>query len=117
MNLAFMYQAVDDLPAALGFYRDTLGLTESWREGETTVAFELPGSTVQLMVDLRPDDNPKWSSGLFFQVPDVVAFVQEHGELNWLDEPTDVPDGKAATFTDPAGNTIHIFDESTAGTS
>lgn len=116
MNLAFMYQSVDDLPTALAFYRDTLGLTEAWREGETTVAFELPGSTVQLMVDLQPDDHPKWRSGLFFQVPNVVEFVKQYAELNWLDEPMEVPDGMAATFTDPAGNAIHIFDESTAGT-
>lgn len=112
MKLALMYQAVDDLPAALAFYRDTLGLTEAWREGETTVAFEMAGTSVQLMIDLIPDDHPKWRSGMFFQVPDVVAFVGQHPGLNWLDDPIEVPDGKAATFTDPAGNVIHVFDES-----
>lgn len=116
MNLVFMYQIVDDLPAALAFYRDTLGLTEAWREGETTVAFELPGTEVQLMVDVIPDDHPKWKSGMFCQVPDVVAFISEHPELNWLDDPMDMPDGIAATFTDPAGNVIHIFDQSRAET-
>lgn len=115
MKLVFVYQSVDDLDAALAFYRDDLGLTEAWREGDSTVAFELPGSPVQLMVDVRPDEHPKWASGMFFQVDDVDGFVEEHGQLKWLDEPMDVPDGRAAAFTDPAGNTIHIFDESPAG--
>lgn len=44
MQLTFMYQSVDDLPAALAFYRDALGFQEAWREGDSTVAFELPGS-------------------------------------------------------------------------
>lgn len=113
MNLTFVYQSVDDLDAALAFYRDVLGLTEAWREGDSTVAFELPGSEVQLMVDVRPDSHPKWASGMFLQVDDVDSFVELHPELPWLDEPMDVPDGRSTAFTDPAGNTIHIFDQST----
>jgi hypothetical protein len=46
MKLTFIYQSVKGLPAALAFYRDELGLDEAWREGESTVAFELPGSPV-----------------------------------------------------------------------
>jgi catechol 2,3-dioxygenase-like lactoylglutathione lyase family enzyme len=114
MQLTFMYQSVDDLPGALAFYRDTLGFAEAWREGDDTVAFELPGSPVQLMVDRRPDDHPRWGSGPFFQVDDVRAFVKEHPELTWLGEPMDVPDGVSATFADPAGNTIHLFDGTAA---
>lgn len=64
------------------------------------------------MVDVRPNDHPKWGSGMFFQVSDVSAFVARHAELAWLDEPTEIPDGWAAAFTDPAGNTIHLFDTS-----
>jgi catechol 2,3-dioxygenase-like lactoylglutathione lyase family enzyme len=115
VKLTFLYQSVDDLDAALAFYRDVLGLAEAWREGDTTVAFELPGSPVQLIVDVRPDDHPKWGSGMFLQVDDVDAFVGQHPSLKWLDDPIDVPDGRAATFSDPAGNTIHIFDERSEG--
>lgn len=114
MQLAFIYQVVDDLPAALTFYRDVLGFTEAWRMGDATVAFELPGSPVQLMIDQRPDDHPKWASGPFFEVPDVAAFVEQHPGLAWLDEPMDVPDGRAVTFADPSGNPIHVFDNSAA---
>lgn len=111
MKLMFLYQSVKDLPAALAFYRDELGLVEAWREGESTVAFELPGSPVQLMLDVPPDDDPRWASGAFFQVDDVDAFVKEHPDLSWVGEAITVPDGRSATFADPSGNIIHIFDQ------
>lgn len=110
MKLTFVYQRVSDLPSALAFYRDELGLAEAWREGDTTVAFELPGSPVQLMVEVPPDEHPRWNSGLFCEVPDVDAFVKEHAGLTWIGDVFEIPDGRAATFTDPSGNTIHIFD-------
>lgn len=113
MKLMFIYQAVDDLPAALAFYRDELGLAESWREGDSTVAFDLPGSPIQLMLDVPPDDHPRWKPGMFCEVPDVDAFIKEHPGFTWVGEAIAVPDGRAATFTDPAGNTIHVFDQST----
>jgi catechol 2,3-dioxygenase-like lactoylglutathione lyase family enzyme len=114
MKLTFLYQSVKDLPAALSFYRDELGLAEAWREGDSTVAFELPGSPVQLMLDVPPDDDPRWASGAFFQVDDVVAFVKKHPDLSWIGEAIEVPDGRSATFADPSGNVIHIFDQSAA---
>lgn len=115
MQLTFMYQAVKDLPAALAFYRDELGLDEAWREGDATVAFELPGSPVQLMVDVPPDDGERWTSGLFFMVDDVAKFLTEHPNLRVLGEPIDMPDGSVATFADPAGNVFHVGDTSSEG--
>jgi catechol 2,3-dioxygenase-like lactoylglutathione lyase family enzyme len=112
MKLTYIYQAVEDLPAALAFYRDELGFVEAWREGESTVAFELPGAPVQLMLDLPPDDGQRWASGAFFQVDDVAAFVKTHPDLSWIGDPIEVPDGRSATFADPSGNIIHIFDQS-----
>jgi hypothetical protein len=103
MKLTFIYQSAADLPAALAFYRDELGLDEAWREGESTVAFELPGSSVQLMLDTRPDDNERWTSGAFFQVDDVVAFTQQHPDIRWVGEVIDLPDGRSAALpTRPA---------------
>ena len=115
MKLTFLYQSVKDLPTALAFYRDGLGLVEAWREGESTVAFELPGSPVQLMLDVPLDDGPQWASGAFFQVDDVAAFVEEHPEFSWLAKAFEMPNGRGATFTDPSGNVIHIFDQSEEG--
>lgn len=112
MKLTFIYQTVNDLPAALTFYRDQLGLVEAWREGESTVALELPGTEVQLMLDVTPDDSPRWRSGGFFQVDDVGAFVKEHQDAEWVGEVMDMPGGKAASFADPSGNVLHVFDQS-----
>ena len=52
MKLSYFYVSVPELQPALSFYRDDLGLDEAWREGEGTVAFELPGTPVQLMLDV-----------------------------------------------------------------
>jgi catechol 2,3-dioxygenase-like lactoylglutathione lyase family enzyme len=114
MKLTFIYQSVEDLPAALAFYRDELGLDEAWREGESTVAFELPGSPVQLMLDTRPDDSERWNSGAFFQVDDVVAFTKQHPDIRWIGEVMDVPGGRSAAFSDPSGNIVHVFDQQAA---
>lgn len=112
MKLTYLYQSVSDLPAALAFYRDELGLVEAWREGESTVALELPGSEAQLMLDVPPDGDRKWSSGGFFEVAEVDAFVDAHPAFTWLGDTIDVPGGRSATFTDPAGNVLHVFDQS-----
>lgn len=116
MKLTFMYQRVTDLPSALAFYRDELGLVEAWRMGDSTVAFELPGSPVQLMVEVPQDDHQRWKSGMFCEVADVDAYVKEHDGLAWVGDVFDIPDGRAATFTDPSGNTIHVFDQQEQGT-
>lgn len=111
MKLTFLYQPVDDLPAAVAFYRDVLGLDESWREGKTTAAFRLPGTEVELMLDTPPGDGPEWKAGGFFAVESVDGFVAEHPGVKLVGEIIDVPGGRSASFLDPAGNTIHLFDQ------
>jgi catechol 2,3-dioxygenase-like lactoylglutathione lyase family enzyme len=71
MKLSYFYVSVPELQPALAFYRDELGLDEAWREGDGTVAFELPGSSVRLMLDVPPDDHARWSSGPFSPRPSV----------------------------------------------
>jgi catechol 2,3-dioxygenase-like lactoylglutathione lyase family enzyme len=114
MKLTFLYQPVDDLDAAVAFYRDVLGLDESWREGKTTAAFQLPGTEVELMLDTPPGDGPEWRAGGMYGVEDVRKFVAEHPGIKWVGEEIEMPGGRGASFLDPAGNTVHIFDQSTA---
>ena len=47
-TVGFFYMPVPELAPALAFYRDTLGWTEGWREGDHTVTLEMPGVTAQL---------------------------------------------------------------------
>jgi catechol 2,3-dioxygenase-like lactoylglutathione lyase family enzyme len=116
MKLTFLYQPVTDLPAAVAFYRDTLGLDESWREGESTAAFALPGTEVELMLDVPPGSGPEWRAGGFFGVDDVRAFLAGRPELKVEGDFLPLPGGgTVATFLDPAGNAVHIFDTLGAG--
>jgi catechol 2,3-dioxygenase-like lactoylglutathione lyase family enzyme len=112
MKLTFLYQPVDDLEAAVAFYRDTLGLDESWREGKTTAAFALPGTEVELMLDVPENNGVERQAGGFFSVDDVARFFAEHPGVEPVGEIIDVPGGRAATFLDPAGNAVRVFDQS-----
>jgi len=111
MNLTFIYQPVDDLDAAVAFYRDTLGLEESWREGKTTAAFALPGTGVELMLDVPETGGVERQAGGFFSVDDVTRFFAEHRSLEPVGDIIDIPGGQAATFLDPAGNVLRVFDQ------
>lgn len=112
MKLTFLYQPVDDLEAAVAFYRDTLGLDESWREGKTTAAFALPGTEVELMLDVPQDDGVERRASGFFGVDDVARFFADRPGLEPVGEITEIPGGKAGTFLDPARNVVRVFDQS-----
>lgn len=110
MKLTYLYVAVDDIVAALPFYRDTMGLDEAWREGEGTVAFVLPGTDVQLMLDRRVDDGAQWASGPMYLVDDLDAWVADHPDVPRLGEPVTAPQVRILAFTDPGGNAFHVFE-------
>jgi hypothetical protein len=114
MKLTFLFQPVKDVKESAAFYRK-LGLEEAWREGETTVAFKLPGTEVELMLDTPPGDGPEWGGGGMYAIENVDAFMTEHPDLKWVGEVIDLPGGRSATFLDPSGNAVHLFDQSTEG--
>lgn len=110
MKLTFIYVPVPDLPPALAFYRDQLGLDEAWREGEGTVAFGLPSSDVQIMVDVPLDDGPNWASGPMYLVDDLDAYMKDHAAMPHVGDVIADPNIRFATYTDPAGNPFHVFE-------
>jgi catechol 2,3-dioxygenase-like lactoylglutathione lyase family enzyme len=114
MKLTYLYQPVTDLPAAVAFYRDTLGLDEAWREGDTTAAFTLPGTEIELMLDVPAGNGPESAPGGFYGVENVEKFLTEHQDVTLAGEVIDIPGGRSVPILDPAGNTLHIFDQSTA---
>jgi predicted enzyme related to lactoylglutathione lyase len=107
MKLTFIYAPVTDLAEALTFYRDTLGWSEAWREGDSTVAFQLPDSAVQVMVDVDADQPP----GPMYLVDNVAAFLAGKPSLKVTMPPYEIPDGVVAAVQDPAGNTLYVFDQ------
>ncbi|CAN5843895.1 hypothetical protein BH23ACT5_BH23ACT5_19150 [soil metagenome] len=46
MKLEFLLAPTLDLKASLALYRDALGFSEVWREGDATVVLSLPGTDV-----------------------------------------------------------------------
>jgi predicted enzyme related to lactoylglutathione lyase len=110
MQLAFVYAPVDQLAPAVAFYRDTLGWSEAWREGDHTVAFAMPGTEVQLMVSV--DDGP---AGPMFLVDDVREHLTANPGIPFTTVPTDIPDGTIAITQDPAGNPIYLLDQASTG--
>ncbi len=108
-KLTFLYAPTRDLDAAIGFYRDTLGWDEAWREGDETVVFQIPDTEVQLMVSV--DTGP---SGPIYLVDDVAEFLASRPGLTVVLERMEIPDGAMAAFTDPAGNTAYVLDQAGA---
>jgi len=111
MKLEFLFIPTSDLDASLALYRDGLGFTESWREGDATVALALPDSDVQLMLDSHDPNAPL---GPLFVVDSVEAFHTARPEtLAVVEEPAEIPGGFQATYQDPGGATIYVMDQST----
>lgn len=108
MKLEFWYAPVPDLPAALAYYRDTLGWEEAWREGEDTASLTMPGTDVQLMLDV----NTEFTPGPIFVLDRVADFSAQHGDrLRWRYPPFPIPGGQLGGFEDPAGNVVYVMDQ------
>ena len=111
MKLEFLFVPTSDLKGSLALYRDGLGFTEQWREGDATVALAMPGTEVQLMLDAN---DPSAPVGPLFVVDSVKAFHADHGgSLSVLEEPSEIPGGFLATYQDPGGATIYVMDQAT----
>ncbi|NRQ30855.1 VOC family protein [Nonomuraea sp. NN258] len=111
MKLEFLFVPTSDLKASLALYRDGLGFTENWREGDTTVALALPGTDVQIMLDAHDPEAPV---GPVFIVDSVEDFHAARPQaLAVLEAPTEIPGGFQATYQDPGGATIYVMDQST----
>jgi catechol 2,3-dioxygenase-like lactoylglutathione lyase family enzyme len=116
---AFSGFSVDDVPAALAFYRGTLGLEVEEAPEMGMLRLVLPGSGARVLVYPKPDHVPAAFTVLNLAVDDVEAAVVEldrRGVATAVFEgiPTDArgimrgngPD--IAWFRDPAGNVLSV---------
>lgn len=109
MKLEFLLAPTRDLQASLSLYRDGLGFVEKWREGDTTVTLALPDSDVGIMLDAADPDAP---SGPVFAVDSVAAFHADRPrELGVVAEPSEIPDGSIAAYSDPGGFVFYVLDQ------
>jgi catechol 2,3-dioxygenase-like lactoylglutathione lyase family enzyme len=110
MKLVFLYHPVKDVKEAVAFYRDVLGWDEAWRMGDATVAMQIPGSEVQVMLDVS--DDPGLGASGFYEVDDVDRFYETHrDQTTFVEPPRDLEPIRCASFTDPAGNLFRVFHE------
>src|SRR5689334_12259415 len=102
MKLVFLYHPVDNIKDSLAYYRDTLGFEEAWREGEHTVALQIPNSEVRLLIE---DDEKELGAGGVFLVESVDDFFHANKEdLDFVKGPIDIPPGRYAIYKDHSGN-------------
>lgn len=103
MLLTFYFQPVADLAAAAQHYLN-LGWDEAWREGEHTIALQMPGVETQLMLD----DEPGWGgAGPMYLVDDLLPWLAAHPELA-AGEVQEIPGGRVADITAP-GHSYYVF--------
>jgi catechol 2,3-dioxygenase-like lactoylglutathione lyase family enzyme len=106
VKLTFVYQPVEDVEAAAAFYRETLGFEETWRDGEITVAFWLPGRPAQVMVSTT-----KQPPGPMYLVDTLDEWIRNHPDVVVTIEKYAIPGGSVAGFEAPGGNTFYVFDQ------
>ncbi len=99
---------VEDLDAALAFYRDQLGHELIWRTVEAA-GLKLPRGEAELV--LHTDKRPFEADLMVDSVPIAVErFVQAGGQL--VQGPFEIRIGRCAVLEDPWGNKIVILDSS-----
>jgi catechol 2,3-dioxygenase-like lactoylglutathione lyase family enzyme len=118
---AFSGFSVDDIPAALDFYRDTLGLDVE-ELGEALLRLHLVGEH-QAIVYLKPDHTPAVFTILNFAVPDIeravdeltgqgVEMIRYEGfgqDQRGISRNAGGP--PIAWFSDPAGNVLAVLED------
>ena len=116
---AFSSFSVNDIPAAMRFYGETLGLPVSESNGMLTL--KVAGDT-DILVYPKPNHTPATHTILNFPVSDIeaeVAWLKDRGvRFERYDEPELETDEQGifrgggpliAWFKDPAGNTLSVL--------
>jgi predicted enzyme related to lactoylglutathione lyase len=98
---------VDDLDAAIAFYRDRLGQPLLWRDAEAA-GFALPDTDAELVVHLAIGPE----TDVLVDDADAAfeAFLAAGGEA--VQPPFDIPVGRCARVRDPFGNPLVLLDQS-----
>ena len=104
-GLTFIYAPVAELAPTVAFYRDVLGWDEAWREGDDTVAFSIPDSSVQVMVSVSQDP-----PGAMHRAAHLITFLGGNPGLDVFSPPSEIPGGRVAGVRDDGGNAVYFFD-------
>jgi len=108
-RLRTVLYVVDDVPAAVGFYRDALGLPVRFRDGDRFAAIDAGGVTLGLA---GPDEDvTDGAVAASFKVTDVPATVRALTAAGaaLVRGPETGPHEVRAVLRDPAGNPLVIY--------
>ncbi len=105
---------VDDLDAALAFYRDVVGLEEAGRSGDGAVALAAPGGAVLArLIGGAAAPAPRRAAGLFhtaFRFPTRADLGDAlHRAARRLTGASDHGVSEALYLDDPAGNGVELY--------
>jgi predicted enzyme related to lactoylglutathione lyase len=100
--------SVADKARSLALYRDVLGLTEKYGQGDMTM-LTVPGGDVEVLLHERPPTAGPYGVAVSFVVGDVdaVTAAAEKAGASVVDPPADQPWGeRQAVLTDPDGHVV-----------
>lgn len=107
-----------NMDAAVSFYRDVLGLAMTMRAGEDWAEFDV-GGTIVAVHGIRPGNSPPQAGAtVVFEVQDIEEtqrLMRNHGVV-FEGDVREVPGaGRFASFRDPDGNILQIYERGRAG--
>lgn len=102
-----------DMDSAVSFYRDVLGLELRMRAGEDWTEFDVAGVTVALHGTREGHSPPGAGATVVFEVDDLDASVRalRSKGVAFEGDIREIPGtGRFASFRDPDGNLLQIFE-------
>ncbi|GAC1390136.1 MAG: hypothetical protein NVSMB31_06800 [Vulcanimicrobiaceae bacterium] len=107
-RVAFIMYPVSDMPRAVAFYRDVVGLTQAGLESGFWVEFEIAGTTFGIG-NFEQVGKPGTAQSLALEVEDMAGYraaLSKNGVES--SEPFETPICFISNFRDPDGNQITI---------
>ncbi len=111
-KLAYIWYQTTDMDRTVEFYQKVLGLKllfkrEDWSE------FDIDGQRLAFSkVDTHPENNDSFRPGVSFlaqPIEQMIADLSRKG-VQFTDELKVYPYGKLASFRDPDGNTLGLYE-------
>ena len=113
-NIAFTMYPVTDVPRAVAFYRDGLGLTQSGLDAPFWVEFEVAGSTFGVG-NFEQVGKPGTAQSLALEVADLPAFRDLLAKRGIeATEPHQLSNCSISVVRDPDGNQVWLHQAKTS---
>jgi predicted enzyme related to lactoylglutathione lyase len=106
-----VYYVVPDMEAAVAFYRDTLGLSVKFQDGDKWTQFDVGGTQVAVATPAPGQVDPGSNATVVLQVDDLAATRADLAARGVAVSEVIGMGGHGSFFTcrDPAGNVVQFF--------